>query len=67
MTVINSFRDLLVWQKSMNLAERCYGLSRRFPKQDQIVTEAEASLLVANAQEIGRMIHGLVRSLERAR
>jgi four helix bundle protein len=119
-TTINSFRDLLVWQKSMNLAERCYGLSRRFPRQDQasfgyqirkssvsipsniaegygrhytpvyiqhlwtahgsdaeletqlelgrridIVTVEEAEALIADAQEVGRMLHGLVRSLER--
>lgn len=122
MTTIKSFRDLLVWQKSMNLAERCYRLSRRFPKQDQmvlghqirksavsmpsnvaegherhstpvyiqhlwtahasgaeletqlelgrrveVVTEAEAAVLVADAQEIGRMIQGLVSSLEGVR
>jgi four helix bundle protein len=104
----------------MNLAGRCYRLSRRFPRQDQqvlgyqlrktsmsipsniaegdshhyrpvyishlwtahgsgaeletqlelgqrvdIVTVEEADSLIADAQEIGRMLHGLVRSLER--
>lgn len=122
MSQINSFRDLLVWQKSMELAERCYRLSKQLPKPDQmvlghqirksavsipsnvaegherhytpvyiqhlwiahgsgaeletqlelgrrveIVPEAEASSLIAGAQEIGRMIHGLVRSLDRVR
>lgn len=122
MTDINSFRDLLVWQKSMDLAERCYRLAKRFPKSDQmvlghqiqksavsipsnvaegrerhytpvyiqhlwiahasgaeletqlelgrrvqLVSEDEASQLTAGAQEIGRMIHGLVRSLQRMR
>jgi four helix bundle protein len=117
---ISSFRDLLVWQKSMDLAEQCYRLSRRFPRQDQvvlgyqlrktsvsipsniaeghgrhykalyvshlwtahgsgaeletqlelgqrvdIVAVEEADKLIADAQEIGRMLHGLVRSLER--
>jgi four helix bundle protein len=37
MTTITSFRDLLVWQKSMDLAVRCYQPARKLPKQDQIV------------------------------
>ena len=37
MATISSFRDLLVWQKSMDLAERCYRLSRRFLRQDHQV------------------------------
>jgi hypothetical protein len=32
---IQSFRDLLVWQKAMDLAVRCYGVSRRMPKDEQ--------------------------------
>jgi len=120
MTTINSFRDLLVWQKSMDLAVRCYKAAQRLPKADQMVlgyqirksavsmpsnvaegfsrhstafyiqhlwtthasgaeleTQIElgsrldlipasaAEILVADAQEVGRMINGLVRSLER--
>jgi four helix bundle protein len=120
MTTINSFRDLLVWQKAMTLAQACYVVSRRMPKQEQIVlghqirksavsipsniaegharkstavyiqhlwvahgsgaeletqlelgmrvkvvAEEDAAALVADAQEIGRMIHGLVKSLDR--
>src|SRR5688572_33235502 len=37
MSKITSFRELLVWQKSMNLAERCYRVSKRFPRDDQLV------------------------------
>ena len=120
MTTINSFRDLLVWQKAMNLAQRCYVVSRRVPKDEHtvlgyqirksavsipsniaegherkstavyiqhlwiahgsgaeletqlelglrvnVVSEDDATLLINDAQEIGRMIHGLVKSLER--
>jgi four helix bundle protein len=121
MTQINSFRDLLVWQKAMDLAVRCYGVSRRMPKDEQgvlgyqirkcavslpsniaegkarqstaiymnhlwiahgsgaeletqlelgarvkVVSEKEATALISNAQEIGRMLKGLVTSLERS-
>ena len=33
----------------------------------EVVTEADAALLIADAEEVGRMIHGLVRSVERTR
>ena len=37
MNTINSFRDLLVWQKAIALAERSYKVAQRLPKTDQIV------------------------------
>jgi hypothetical protein len=33
----------------------------------EIVSEAEAAALIADAEEVGRMLHGLVSSLERSR
>ena len=122
MTKINSFGELLVWEKSMDVAERSYRLSRRFKREDQlalgheirksgvsvpsniaegfgrhhtgeyihhlwlangsnnelqtqleigrrveIVTVAEADALIADAEEVGPMLRGLVASLERGR
>jgi four helix bundle protein len=122
MQAITSFRDLLVWQKSIDLAVRTYRTAQQFPKADQMVlgyqlrksaisipsnvaegfsrhstphyvqhlwtahasggeletqlelgqrldllSTAAAEVLVADAQEIGRMINGLVGSLERGR
>ena len=119
MKTINSFRDLLVWQKSMDLAVRCYRTAHRLPKSDHAVlgyqirkssismpsnvaegfsrhstplyiqhlwiahasgaeleTQIEigsrlelvplehADRLIRDAQEVGRMINGLVRSLQ---
>lgn len=37
MNHISSFRDLLVWQKSMDLAVRCYKTAQCLPKADQMV------------------------------
>jgi len=120
MTRLTSYRELIVWQKSMNLAERCYRMTRRFKRDDQlvlgheirkscvsipsniaegfgrhytpeyihdlwyssgssnelqtqveltkrveIVTPTEGDILIADAEEIGRMLHGLIGSLER--
>lgn len=31
---MNSFRELRVWQAAMNLVEKVYRLTRRFPKQE---------------------------------
>src|SRR5688500_6658113 len=122
MSIITSFRDLLVWQKSIDLAVRCHREARNFPRGEQfvlgyqvrksslsmpsniaegfarhstpfyiqhlwtahasgaelqtqlevgqrirIVGEPEAAALIANAEEVGRMLHGLVSSLERGR
>ena len=122
MASVKSFRELLVWQKSMDLAEACYRVSRHFPREEQwvlgrelrkscisvpsniaegygrhstaeyihhlrfsngsnneiqtqvelarrteIITLKEASALITAAEEIGRMLHGLIASLERRR
>jgi four helix bundle protein len=122
MSKLQSFRDLHVWEKSLDLAVRCHRLAKRFPRDEQpalghqtrksslsmpsniaegfarhstasyiqhlwtahasgaelqtqlmvgarieIVSEAEAAVLISDAEEVGRMIHGLVASLERAR
>ena len=37
MTQLNSFRDLIVWQKAMDLAVRCYDVSRRMRRDEQSV------------------------------
>ena len=118
---ILSFRDLLVWQKSIDLAVRCYKTARQFPREDQTVlgyqirkssvsmpsniaegksrhstghyiqhlwtahgsgaeleTQLEigarveiipldlAEVLIRDAQEIGRMLNGLIKSLDPA-
>jgi len=115
-----SFRHLLVWQKSMDLAVRCYETACRLPKSEgpvlgyqirksavsipsniaegfsrhstafyiqhlwtshasgaeletqveigrrvKFIEDDEADLLIADSQEVARMINGLVRSLER--
>jgi four helix bundle protein len=120
MTRLTSFRELRVWQKAMDLAERCYRMSRRFKRDDQavmgfalrktsvsvpsniaegfgrhytasyinhlwiangsgnelqtqldlarrveIVSPEEAAAYIADAEEVGRMLHGLIGSLER--
>src|SRR5205807_795504 len=32
--VVNSYRDLRVWQEGVTLAKGCYLLTRRFPKEE---------------------------------
>lgn len=115
---IRSHRDLLVWQKGVDLVERCYEITRTFPKSEQYglasqlqraavsipaniaegkargttnaflnhltiaggslaeldthlviarrlnyINEEELNKLVEKAEEIGRMLTGLRRSL----
>ena len=120
MSDIKSFRDLILWQKSMDLADRSYARSLRFPRDHQLVLghqirksavsvpsnvaegfgrhytqayinhlwmangsdyelqtqlewarrqrvlgEEEASALITDAEEVTRILKGLVKSLER--
>ncbi len=32
---IDSYRDLVVWQKGMELAKQCYYITRSFPKEER--------------------------------
>lgn len=121
MQKITSFRQLIVWPKSMDLAARCFELVRTFPRSEQtslgfqiqrsavsipsnvaegfsrhstpsyvqhlwiahasgaeletqlelgrridLIDERAADALIADTRELGRIINGLVRSLERA-
>src|SRR5688500_19956845 len=122
MSKIESFRDLLVWQKSIELAVRCHRLAKRFPRDEQpalgyqtrksslsipsniaegfarhstasyihhlwtahasgaelqtqlivgsrieLIGKADAAILIEDAMDVGRMLNGLVTSLERSR
>ena len=122
MAKLTSYQELIVWQKSMDLAEHCYRLTRRFRRDDQlvlgheirkscvsipsniaegfgrhytpeyihhlryssgstnelqtqinlsrrveIVKAEDAGKMIADAEEVGRMLHGLIGSLQRGR
>ncbi|MFO1130982.1 MAG: four helix bundle protein [Hyphomicrobiales bacterium] len=56
---INSYRDLLVWQKAMDLAVLCYSLTRRFPRHEMFgltsqITRSSASVAANIAEGHGR-------------
>jgi len=34
MSYINNFKDLIIWQKGMDIAEKCYLLTKFFPKDE---------------------------------
>ena len=42
MAEIDSYRDLKVWQRAMDLATRVYGLTATFPKQEQFGLTAQS-------------------------
>ena len=39
---IGGYRDLLVWQRAMSIAERTYRLSRTFPREEQFGLTSQA-------------------------
>ncbi len=54
-----SYRDLIVWQKSMKLAERVYLITRKMPQEEQLGLTAEmrkcaASIPASIAEGYGR-------------
>ena len=50
-----SFKDLIVWQRSMELAEKCYSLTKVFPREEQYGMTAQirraATSVAANIAE----------------
>jgi four helix bundle protein len=52
---LNSYRDLTVWQRSMDLAEQCYRFSRAFPREELFGLTSQirraASAIPANIAE----------------
>ena len=62
-SVIQSYRDLKVWQQAMNLAEECYRLTRQFPKEELYgmtsqVRRSAASVAANIAEGHGRNSRG---------
>ena len=74
MTNINSFRDLTVWQVSMDLAEVCFENSLgshgeldtlfELIHRKKLVPAPLLSKGVVLIEPIGKMLHGLAESLE---
>jgi four helix bundle protein len=62
-SVIQSYRDLKVWQQAMGLAEVCYKLTRQFPKDELYgmtsqVRRSAASVAANIAEGHGRNSRG---------
>jgi four helix bundle protein len=60
---IRSYRDLKVWQKAMELAVSCYGLTRSFPREEAFgltsqIRRAAASIAANIAEGHGRENRG---------
>ncbi len=56
---IQSYRDLRVWQESVNLAESCYRLTKTFPKEELYgmttqIRRASVSIAANIAEGYGR-------------
>ena len=57
--VINSYKDLHVWQEAMELAESCYWVTRKFPKDELFgltsqIRRASSSIAANIAEGHGR-------------
>ncbi|AOY82360.1 four helix bundle protein [Moorena producens JHB] len=59
MSGINDFKDLKIWQKGMEIAEKCYFLTKLFPKDElygmvKQIRRAAASIPANIAEGYGR-------------
>ncbi len=59
MSGINDFKDLIIWQKGMDIAEKCYFLTKSFPKDElygmvQQIRRSAASIPANIAEGYGR-------------
>jgi len=59
MSEINDFKDLQIWQKGMDIAEKCYFLTQLFPKYElygmiQQIRRSAASIPANIAEGYGR-------------
>jgi hypothetical protein len=51
MSSINSFRDLLVWRKSVDLAVNCHRIATRFPRDEQPALRLSGGLYLWTSPE----------------
>jgi four helix bundle protein len=63
MSEIKDFQDLIIWQKGMDIAEKCYYLTQSFPKEElygmvQQVRRSSASIPANIAEGYGRRSSG---------
>lgn len=63
MSEIKDFKDLIIWQKGIDIAEKCYYLTRSFPKEElygmvQQVRRSAASIPSNIAEGYGRRSSG---------
>jgi 23S rRNA-intervening sequence protein len=67
---ITSYRDLIVWQKAMDLAELVYRMTDRFPSRERFghrlryVSAEEMRSFEELSASVGQLAHALVRSLD---
>jgi four helix bundle protein len=59
MVEINNFKDLKIWQKGMEIAEKCYFLTKIFPKDElygmvQQIRRSAVSIPANKAEGYGR-------------
>ncbi|WP_281408612.1 four helix bundle protein [Rhizobium tropici] len=62
-TAINSYQDLTVWQRAMDLAVECYALTKEFPKEEiyglvSQIRRASVSIAANIAEGYGREATG---------
>lgn len=63
MSEVKDYKDLLIWQKGMDIAEKCYYLTKNYPKDEMYgmipqIRRSAASIPANIAEGYGRRYTG---------
>jgi len=68
---VHQYRELIAWQKAMDLVVEVYRLTKLFPREEILIAERlkyidneQARSPMELSDEVGRIIKGLLRSLD---
>ena len=72
---VKSYQELIVWQKSMEVAKMIYSLVKKLPKEELFALSdpmrrtfalTDISEVMQQLQEVGKMLHALTKTLPTA-
>ena len=64
MSEVRDFKDLKVWQKGMIIAEKCYVLTQKFPKEEIYIAEGYGRRSTGDYVRFLNIAQGSINELE---
>jgi hypothetical protein len=66
MSEIKDYQDLIIWQKAIEIAEKCYYLTKKYPQDELygLVQQIRRKDIINLLKQETRMIAALIKKLE---